>query len=688
GEGRRLIVRDGKQKYFNDTMKPFPIDTLIGKTATMVKIHNSLIIEIKLENGGVFPAATPKSEDRTTHYSEPSNRMTIDTSRTPARAPYNFIPLNNQVVKGQGAVDFSKFHNGKLNGYIDLEIAAQSDIFTRGKLEKFFMINNQYAIPGSSLRGLIRSLVEIAGYGKVEHVDKMRKLFFRNISDKHYKKVFLNSTKNNGQEIVSQKSKAGWLSVEGNKYFITEAPSFYKVNRSRLKELHMDKSDSVYHIEDIWFNPAAIKPFHVKKINSDKSINLEYNIATSISLLQRDGFIKGTLLITGTFANTKHFQWIIPPPLQDVKYDITSLVQEYVMDKNRDEGADLLKALKKRSNGNAVPCFYITDSNGKPLAIGHTGIFRYPYKYNIGHALQQNNSLGYDIAQLVFGYASTNGDKETILSGKIFFEDAIASHISGTEFGALKILSSPKPTSFQLYLEQQPNKDNLHNWSSDDHKARGHKLYWHKKSDWRNQDPDIVVSASTQRELITRALELKNTQFTVGEVLKENSSFKGRVRFENLTLEELGAILFVLDLPEGCCHKLGMGKSLGLGSVKITPKLTLVSRKARYEQIFHKNEWHTAEERSIDLQFYKDEFAKYIGKQTKQALITNAEQYWANDNRMQELKHMLTFEHNTDKVSWEDRTRYMKIERPNEYKERPVLPKPSEVVKNNTYRES
>lgn len=695
GEGKRLIVKDGKQKYFNDTMKQFPVEQLIGKTADVVKVVNNLIIEIRLPNGEVFPARAEKTEHNTQAQSQNSTNMQIDHNRKPARAPYNFVPLNQQVVQSdEGIVLFDKFHQDKYNGFIDLEITALTDIFVRGILEKNFMVNGQFAIPGSSLRGLMRTLVEVVGYGEMEFVDKKKKMFFRNISDDHYKKVFLNFRKNGNQDIVSQKSKAGWISKRGNKYVLNEASGFFKVNRNKLKEFGIDFSKDVYHVQDIWYAPKSIRQFHPKRLNSGKTIDLEYNIVNSISLNQRDGFIKGKLLITGTFSNTKHFQWIIPEfNPNNREHDITDIVQEYLMDENRDEGADLVKELNK-VNRTSIPCFYIPDTQGRPIALGHTGIFRYPYKHTIGNAIKQDKILGRDIAQSIFGYAPVEGNDKEIVAGRVFFEDAIATHIAGTEFGALKILSSPKPTSFQLYLEQLPDrhnhkiaKDAMHNWSHNDHKIRGYKMYWHKETDWRN--PNVIVTADNQRDLILRALELKNEQFTVGEILKKDSNFKGRIRFENLTKKELGALLFVLDLPEGCAHKLGMGKSLGLGSVKISHKLVIIHRNSRYEHLFSDEQWHTGEE-SKEANEFKDSFAQYISSNTSQSLITNADDYWANDPRMKELRHMLTFEHKPKGVSWQDRTRYMTIPdknktTDNEYKDRPVLSKPSEVVRDETY---
>ncbi len=617
--------------------------------------------------------------------------------RDPARAPYNFVPLNEQVVPAEVGVEFDSFAEGRLSGYIDIEIEALTDIFIRGQLEKFFTIKGEFAIPGSSLRGLVRSLVEISSYSRMEMMEKKRKLFFRNISDDYYKDIFLEIKGNE----VRQKSKAGWLSKQGSKFFLREVSTFYKVNRNALKPLGFDFQDKVYKTNPIWFDPNGVQKIHQKQITNregtvTRTLNLHYNKLgnNGISPSAKAGWNQGTLLITGLFGTKKHFQWIIPSPQQNAQqYDVTDLMHEYQMDENRDEKADLTKALQ-RASVQAVPCFFIPDPNGKPVAIGHTGIFRHPYKHSIGHAVKQNKEVNIDIAKSLFGFADTEGKKEVIQAGKVFFEDAFATETPQTEFGALKILSSPKPTSFQLYLEQAKEVDerNMHHWGTDQHKIRGHKLYWHSKQDWKNLDD--LVTAKTQQELIIKALKEKNTQYTVGEVLKSGAKFSGRIRFDNLTKAELGALLLVLDLPDGCAHKLGMGKSLGMGSVQIRPTLKLINRKNRYEKLFDsESHWSEAYEKDSEMGTYKETFAAWIGIHTDKPQIESDADYWAKDGRMQELKHLLTLEHQLPGVSWENRTRYMLIEHPtydpkNEYRDkytRHVLPKPSEVVKPNTY---
>lgn len=191
---------------------------------------------------------------------------------------------------------------------------------------------------------------------------------------------------------------------------------------------------------------------------------------------------------------------------------------------------------------------------------------------------------------------------------------------------------------------------------------RGYKQYWHRSgTDW----VDPAVQDQTQTD----------DQHTIIRPIKDGVTFSGIIRFENLSKVELGALLSALALPDGCCHKLGMGKPLGLGSVKITPTLYLSKRKERYTDLL--KEWKepiqpsTAKDESIE--DFKADFEKYVLKELGETSISDL---WQLD-RMKELKKMLEFPGPSD-----NKTRYMTLppqSRENEFKHRRVLPKPTEV---------
>jgi CRISPR-associated protein (TIGR03986 family) len=347
--------------------------------------------------------------------------------------------------------------------------------------------------------------------------------------------------------------------------------------------------------------------------------------------------------------------WIINEPGNEKKHIPKDVVENYEKDEQRDERSDLFQQLKRHPQG--VPCFYL--ENGQSIkAFGHTGIFRLPYEKSIEDHIPNKADNTLDITEAIFG------DTEHIM-GRVSFEDANFTGDKNQAFEATtspKILSSPKPTTFQHYLEQPQGintpRGQLKNWNGNA-PIRGHKMYWHRKNpNWSEGKP---------------IRDRNDTQHTIITPIKTGSTFKGTIRFENLTEVELGALLFVLELKENLCHKIGMAKPLGLGSVHISPTLKLIDRhseQGRYATLFSDNDWHTAENQEQDQKKYTEKFEKYV--LDKLGKTTNS--LWETE-RLKELKAMLDFT-KTNNANWNSKTEYLPLV---EFRQRKVLPKPSEV---------
>ncbi len=282
----------------------------------------------------------------------------------------------------------------------------------------------------------------------------------------------------------------------------------------------------------------------------------------------------------------------------------------------------------------------------------------------------------------------------------------------------LNILSTPKPTTFQHYLFQNdqeitPDGKNLRGIKNynDSTFLSGYKLYWHKsgstwqakeiaffKSDFNKLLKDQKVSYDDFKDSIKHDKQNKQkiivkidclpdhlksiilysigtfeTQHTKIKPVKKGKVFHGQIRFENLCAVELGALLFVLDLPQECCHKLGMGKPLGLGSIRINISLLLSDREKRYKELFA--EWDTAVEKSekSGIDEFRNEFARFILQATGEKAPGSepCEQLWSIE-RMRQLRRMLDF---TNRPS-DEKTKYMEL---GEFKERKILPSPTEI---------
>ena len=152
-------------------------------------------------------------------------------------APYNFVPLPNKVVFPEWADKISidrPFEDG-ISGTITVNYEAQTRVFIgNGKhadnidpIQNYKAANGKYAIPGSSLRGMLRSVIEIASFGKFNRVTD-EALSVRDLANNFYSKQFTGRTNTNS---IIALSKAGWLDYEQERGWV-----LYPVNDFRIED--------------------------------------------------------------------------------------------------------------------------------------------------------------------------------------------------------------------------------------------------------------------------------------------------------------------------------------------------------------------------------------------------------------------------------------------------------------------
>lgn len=601
-DDKKLKKYNGFEVLFNFETNEIENIEIQGQELKVVEKKDIKVIEDK-----------PKKEKSNINYNQVSN---IEESRE-VKAPYNFIPLNEKVVKSDvepELLGFDKYQTGKHTGYIDINIEAKTDIHIRDcsnedgtQSSDFFSPANKPRIPGSSFRGMLRNMVEICSFGKFGFFDD-KLLYYRALADKCKKlrtsyQSKMSSFDRNSQR-TNYKMSAGLLYKSGLDYFII--PSTF----SPIKK-----------------NPTISRQCFKKENNNYK-------------------------VYSGLMHNKKH-DWEISGIKNKEKSFLVPKedVYEYVNDKKRSESA--INVIAETKNNELVPCFYVRwkDADEKErISFGHTPYFRLAYEKYISEHISLKDDKKNDIDTALFG------NNENFAS-RIFVEDFYFKRgdIENKE-RMPHILSSPNPTSFQLYLEQE-NKDveNLKSYN-DKINIRGNKLYWHKSgNDWEQNDLNEISDHETQ--YVNREIK----------PIGAGATFTGRIRFENLSDVELGAIIFALKLKDNLCHKIGMGKPLGLGSIKITPTLHLSNREERYKDLFA--EW--SDSLTPESEAKVTEVIKKFENYVLQQLDESKNSLWELD-RMKELEAML----NWDKKPSDEKTKYMEL---NEFRNRNVLPKPTEV---------
>ena len=163
----------------------------------------------------------------------------------------------------------------------------------------------------------------------------------------------------------------------------------------------------------------------------------------------------------------------------------------------------------------------------------------------------------------LFGMVGSNGS----LAGRIRFTDSYSvENLGFIQASTLPILGTPRISATEFYLKK-PEPD-ARMWNYD---------YWVKEYERRSRriPPDLRFKAPELRGrkvywqgYFKTETEKNNMNCTVRPLAK-GSRFNFKVYFEDLTDEELRDLVFCLRLNGKGLHRIGKGKPIGMGVVKI-----------------------------------------------------------------------------------------------------------------------
>src|SRR5690606_4267980 len=153
-------------------------------------------------------------------------------------APYRFVPLSKLVLLPDWADQVSHdqpFADG-LCGELQLQLTCHTPLCVGGRQEKssdrepgkvyFFRTpDNRLAIPGSSLKGMLRNVLEIASFAR-----------FRQVEDQHLGVRDISEADNfYARAIVSSPVQAGWLNFRDGQWQIQPC-EFSRLHQEQLIE--------------------------------------------------------------------------------------------------------------------------------------------------------------------------------------------------------------------------------------------------------------------------------------------------------------------------------------------------------------------------------------------------------------------------------------------------------------------
>lgn len=601
--------------------------------------------------------------------------ISTDVAEPPkATAAYNFVslpqtvllsPVNDQLKRGQNWNSLTDEEikqqwktyiqkNGTHSGTIDLTLENLTPLFigTANDSDVFFSPAGKPVIPGSTLRGLMRNLFKIITAGAMRRNE--------DFVDQHLYYRCIMATGNNYQNfaLFNEYALNRMLSTIPD----PENPGKMKqVKNTRKGFLFRRVKDSSY----------AIAPCDMSSVPIDL---VEQDVPSDNSCVVWYKAEKAAAVWTGTIGKKKTVRVLHHPRINDAIEVPEAVIESYKNDKNRGKnGVNLLDEDTMLVGGEAqqfadfqdidriVPCFYV-EEDGVVTAFGHGRSFRIPYKNSIGDKVPiEVQTEKVDFADAVFG-------RKELWAGRVSFEDA---ELTGTpdflRSAMVKPLLGANPTSFQLYLKQSSYP--AYHWDSDKSGTiRGYKQYWHKQigpTDWQD------TSGKTYEELkdVTHAIR----------PLAKGQHFTAKIHFRELSDIELGALLKLFNLGakgQDIVFKIGLGKSLGMGSVRVKATPHLDSKK-RYEHLFIVNGWDE-DSTPVDTQDFIKTFDDYAKTQLGKS-------YASYETALRELRIMLDW-NNTKKPNWAAKVASMSgdVEADtvdSRFVTRSLLPTPEDIVR-------
>ncbi|ALV65642.1 TIGR03986 family CRISPR-associated RAMP protein [Campylobacter fetus] len=459
-------------------------------------------------------------------------------------APYNFVPLNEQIFYPDWADNVSHdipFSDAQ-SGEIDITITAKNPIFIKNHtpegsketLEFCHHINEngekEYYIPSSSVKGMIRNVLEIISFGKIKIDSK-----FNTISS-------VRDMTNNS--LVGKANKCGFLiEIDGNTKLldcgniITISHKILEKDYPELKSLKTakDKYTKYDLLKEVKFTTKKEKFRTVALLSNDNNKDAK----------------SGYLVFTGDIENKKYeFIFKNSSNYREISDDTKrKFLQVYDNNKSID-GEYLIKKSPKK-----IPVFFV-EKDQKIEVIGITQLFKLAYNKTIADAAKQaayqENKL--DLSETIFGTVTNS----KALKGRVYF-----SHFKATayKFATKKevILGTPNPSYYPNYIQQTKKANPYITLMNENAKISGWKRY------------------PLHSELMKPHLPNDNQDVRTTFIpLDKNTTFQGKLKFHNLKKVEIGALLSAItfhDQGDICMHNIGMAKALGYGKIDIKLEL-------------------------------------------------------------------------------------------------------------------
>ena len=408
----------------------------------------------------------------------------------------------------------------------------------------FMTMSGQPMIPGSSIRGMIRSIHEILTYSCMF------------LNDDYY----FSSRSSPKEPGLIQKTEKGYKLHEAVRY----ADKYKKVDREDRtgKEIKFkgEERGGRKYVESVGEGAQGyvlkMKPF------------IEHGKSSAHSVFVKGGVISECL----SEKTLKAFDENIKKYEEGDAYKEIPIKKHEKRDTEKNDFAMLLKNYKSKweslKPGEFLPVWYEKGLNNEfylaPSQISRNVYMNKPLDL-LPKSLHKCKEKKYLCPTCtLFGFVASEG-KEDAFGSRIRVTDARCENKEALEEESilLPILSSPRTSSLEFYLRGKGNSYNADTVEKNGKPAvelSGRKVYWH------HNEFNPKELKGEQNPNLTSYMQYINR--------REGLKFQFEVYFDGISKRELEQLYTALTFGENVedgrlCHKVGHGKPLGFGSAKI-----------------------------------------------------------------------------------------------------------------------
>ncbi|MCF0185830.1 MAG: TIGR03986 family CRISPR-associated RAMP protein, partial [Bacteroidaceae bacterium] len=419
------------------------------------------------------------------------------------KAPFNFVPLSEKVFFPDWADQISHdipFEDG-MSGTIKLKITAESPIFVRNghteddqkngteNYESFSKTpDGRFFIPATSIKGVIRSVLEIISCGKMMQMQN-QSFGIRDLSNGADGKFYRG-------KIKTDRVHCGWLRYDSEKeqYWLTDCGLPWRISPSELDRKYNCGLDNFVKNDDFKKDEnrtamAKYKLFKGKRLinrfSSDEGLRKSLTVGARQFVKFDEEGKEGTIVFTGQPGarkqngkmkkdgtrgwTGKYFEFVFPAARKAAFLVEKYVIREFLsVHQNSPDYVDKWK--KELVGGKEIPVFFTYDNDKRVESMGLSYMYKYPAYNSIYNGVSEEflDKERMDLAECIFG---TVDSADGALKGRVAFSHAMAVDAPTELSQEERVLSTPHPSYYPLYLGDGQT------WNSENIRLAGRKRY-------------------------------------------------------------------------------------------------------------------------------------------------------------------------------------------------------------------